>query len=76
MSQPCIWNRASRKRKVDNIPIQQVKFVKHEHGKSKTFQKGADPATKDERAVHQRNLSATDLYNFRDKLECLPIKDK
>ena len=73
-SQPCIWNRPSRKRKVDNIPIQQVKFVKHEHGKSKTFQKRTDPASKDVRAVHQRNSSATDLYNFRYKLEMLANK--
>ena len=31
-SQPCNWNKPSRKRKVDNHPIHQVKFVKHEHG--------------------------------------------
>ena len=34
-SQPCTWNKPSRKRKVDNHPIHQVKFVKHEHGKKK-----------------------------------------
>ena len=35
-SQPCTWNKPSRKRKVDNYPIHQVKFVKHEHGKKKS----------------------------------------
>jgi len=32
-SQPCTWNKPSTKRKVDNHPIHQVKFVKHEPGK-------------------------------------------
>ena len=32
-SQPCTLNIPSRKRKVDNHPIHQVKFVKHEHDK-------------------------------------------
>lgn len=58
---PCIWSRPSRKRKVENIPIQEVKFVKHEHGKSKVFQKGTDPASKDVRPVYKRNSNATDL---------------
>ena len=35
-SQPCIRNKPSRKRKVDNHPIHEVKFVKHGHGKNKS----------------------------------------
>ena len=63
-SQPCTWNKPSRKRKVDNHPIHQVKFVKHEHGKKKS----------DVRAPHQRNMDRTELYNLKCKLENLAGK--
>ena len=72
-SQPCVWNKPSRKRKVDNVPIHQVNFVKHDHGKTKSVKMGGHPS-KDVRAVHQRNLNNTDLYNFRHKLESLASK--
>ena len=72
-SQPCVWNKPSRKRKVDNVPIHQVNFVKHDHGKTKSVKMG-DHQSKDVRAVHQRNLNNTDLYNFRHKLESLANK--
>ena len=72
-SQPCVWNKPSRKRKVDNVPIHQVNFVKHDHGKTNSVKMGGHPS-KDVRAVHQRNLNNTDLYNFRHKLESLANK--
>ena len=63
-SQPCVWNKPSRKRKVDNVPIHQVNFVKHDHGKTKSVKMGGHPS-KDVRAVHQKNLNNTDLYQLQ-----------
>ena len=71
-SQPCTWNKPSRKRKVDNHPIHEVKFVKHEHGKKSAV--GGVCQSKDVRAPHQRNLDRTELYNLRYKLENLASK--
>ena len=72
-SQPCTWNKPSRKRKVDNHPIHRVKFVKHEHGKRKSDADGLHQS-KDLRAPHQRNVDRTELYNLKCKLENLASK--
>ena len=72
-SQPCTWNKPIRKRKVDNYPIHQVKFVKHEHGKKKSDADGLRQS-KDVRAPHQRNLDRTELYDVKCKLENLASK--
>ena len=78
-SQPCTWNKPSRKRKVDNNPIHQVKCVKLEHGKKKSDDDGLHQS-KDVRAPHQRNVDTTELYNLKCKLENLvskvTVKDK
>ena len=72
-SRPCSWSKPSRKRKVDNHPIHQVKFVKHEHGKKKSDADGLRQS-KDMRAPHQRNIDRTELYNLKCKLENLASK--
>ena len=72
-SQPCTWNKPSRKRKVDNHPIHQVKFVKHELGKKKS-DSGGLRQSKDVRTPHQRNVDRTELYSLKCKLKNLASK--
>ena len=74
-SRPCSWNKPSRKRKVDNHPIHQVKSVKHEHGRKKSDADGLRQS-KDVRAPHQRNIYTTELYNLKCKLGNLQVKNK
>ena len=61
-SKPCVWN-VPRKRKVDNLPIVQVKFKKHQHGKPvKSEDKSS--STSGARPQHQHNAhSNTSLCN-------------
>ena len=62
-SKPCVWN-VPRKRKVDNLPIVQVKFKKHQHGKPvKSEDKSS--STSDARPQHQHHAhSNTTLCNL------------
>ena len=53
-SQPCSWNKPSRKRKVYNHPIYQVKFATRGHGKKKSDADGLRQS-KDVRAPHRQN---------------------
>lgn len=63
-SKPCVWN-VPRKRKVDNLPISQAKFRKHQHGKPHKSEDNALPSTRDVRAPHQQNPSLnTDASNL------------
>ena len=52
-SQPSTWKKPSMERKVDNHPIHQVKFVKHEHDTKKSDGDGLHQS-KDARAPHQK----------------------
>lgn len=63
-SKPCVWN-VPRKRKVENQPIAQIKFRRHEHGKLRKNEEKVLPSTRDFRAPHQQHPSSnTDLYNL------------
>ena len=63
-SKPCVWN-VPRKRKIDNLPIAQVKFRKHQHGKPFKIEDKALPSTRDVRAKHQQDpISNTDVSNL------------
>ena len=72
-SKPCVWN-VPRKRKIDNLPIAQVKFRKHQHGKPCKSEDKALPSTRDVRAAHQQNPNAnTDVSNL---LHCVKEIEK
>ena len=66
-SQPCKWN-VPRKRKGEVVPVSQIKFCKHEYGKSKTERSPQIVQNRDVRAPYQRLTSNTKLYNIFSKV--------
>ena len=63
-SKPCVWN-VPRKRKIDNLPIAQAKFRKHQHGKPHKSEDKALPSTRDVRPPNQQNPNLnTDASNL------------
>ena len=58
----CTWN-VPRKRKGEVLPISQMKFQKHEHGKEKKDCESVLTPGKDVRASHQRIWTNTKRYN-------------
>ena len=69
-SQPCTWN-VPRKRKGEVLPISQMKFKKHEHGKEKKDRESEVKRDKDVRAPHQREWSNTRRYNVLTSVLCV-----
>ena len=69
-SQPCKWN-VPRKRKGEVVQVSQIKFCKHEYGKSKTERSPQIVQNRDVRAPYQRLTSNTKLYKFSQRLEIL-----
>ena len=66
-SQPCKWN-VPRKRKGEVVQVSQIKFCKHEYGKSKTERSPQIVQNRDVRAPYQRLTSNTKLYNIFSKV--------
>ena len=64
-SRPCTWN-VPRKRKIDNQPISQVTFKKHQHGEpTEEKVKQEQQRTSYFRALYQQHpASNTELYNL------------
>ena len=55
-SRPCSWN-VPRKRNSDLVPLSEVKFMKHEHGKVKKDRQPEVNPAKGVRAPHQRKFT-------------------
>lgn len=72
-SQKYKWN-VPRKRKGEVVPIADMTFEKHEHGKKKARRTPSILPNLDVRAKHQRQTSNTKLYNILSKVRLFQDK--